>query len=342
MNILYLTPTSAFSGGENVTLQIAQEMQKRGYTVAYCGVFGPIQEAAEARGVAFLGLKEFSLKEIRGVLREFRPEVVHAMDYRASFYAALLGTRMVGHLHSDCLWLKYKGRNSFALLYTGLRARKLICVAPNIPQNFVFSRWIRSKFATLANCIDADAIRQKAQRGPGTQAAHLGFCGRLSEAKNPLLFLRVVAGVKAQLPGVKAVMVGDGELRTQVEREIQALGLQQNVSLVGFQNNPFPYIAACKLMVMSSVWEGFPMVAMEAMVLGKPWVSTAVSGMVDLIDDSVGAIGNTAEELTAAVLKILQLPSNEYNLLTTRVRKRAQPYTNMATYIDEIEAFYQS
>lgn len=64
--------------------------------------------------------------------------------------------------------------------------------------------------------------------------------------------------------------------------------LENNVELVGFQKNPFPYIAACKVMVMPSQWEGFPMVAIESMALGKPLIATPVSGLRDIVTDNCG------------------------------------------------------
>ena len=90
MKILYLAPTNIFSGGEKVTLQIAVQMQKRGNKVAYCSPYGSIEDFVCEQGVPFIGLDRFSLLAVKRAIRAFKPDIVHAMDYRASFCSEIL------------------------------------------------------------------------------------------------------------------------------------------------------------------------------------------------------------------------------------------------------------
>ena len=340
MKILYLAPTNIFSGGEKVTLQIAVQMQKRGNKVAYCSPYGSIEDFVCEQGVPFIGLDRFSLLAVKRAIRAFKPDIVHAMDYRASFYAALLFRNTVGHLHSNCPWLKTICLNSIALYITACRAKKLICVSSSIPNEFRFVKGKKEKFVTLPNVIDAQESEKKSLEFTCGQKYDLGYCGRFSEPKNPIGFLQIVAQVKKELPDVKAVMIGDGELREQVEKTINNLHLKNNVELVGFQKNPFPYIAACKVMVMPSLWEGFPMVAIESMALGKPLVATPVSGVRDIVTDACGGIGDMVEELAERILQCVQYSPQEYSMMCDSARQVVSEYMNIETYILQVMECY--
>ena len=341
MKILYLAPTDSFSGGENVTLQIAVQMQRRGHKVAYCSPYGSIEDFVFEQGVPFIGLDRFSLLAVKRAIRAFKPDIVHAMDYRASFYAALLFRNTVGHLHSNCPWLKTICLNSIALYITACRAKKLICVSSSIPNEFRFIKGKKEKFVTLPNAVDAQEIEKKSLEFSCGQKYDLGYCGRFSEPKNPIGFLQIVVQVKKELPDVKAVMIGDGELREQVEKTINNLHLKNNVELVGFQKNPFPYIAACKVMVMPSLWEGFPMVAIESMALGKPLIATPVSGVRDIVTDACGGTGRTIEELSGQVLQCILCSVQKYSTLCESAQSTVASYTDMSTYVDRIMRCYK-
>lgn len=341
MKILYLAPTDSFSGGENVTLQIAVQMQRRGHKVAYCSPYGSIEDFVFEQGVPFIGLDRFSLLAVKRAIRAFKPDIVHAMDYRASFYAALLFRNTVGHLHSNCPWLKTICLNSIALYITACRAKKLICVSSSIPNEFRFIKGKKEKFVTLPNAVDAQEIEKKSLEFACGQKYDLGYCGRFSEPKNPIGFLQIVVQVKKELPDVKAVMIGDGELREQVEKTINNLHLKNNVELVGFQKNPFPYIAACKVMVMPSLWEGFPMVAIESMALGKPLIATPVSGVRDIVTDACGGTGRTIEELSGQVLQCILCSVQKYSTLCESAQSTVASYTDMSTYVDRIMRCYK-
>lgn len=337
MKILYLVPTCAFSGGENVTLQIAQRMQARGHVVAYCSPCGSIEASVVAAGVPFIGIERFSLRQVHKAIRNFRPDVVYAMDYRASLYASLIFEHTIGHLHSNCPWLKKICPNSIALFLTALRAKKLICVAQSISDDFVLGRLVKRKFTVLPNVSDIRQIEAKSKMFSCGKTYELGYCGRLSEPKNPLGFLQVVETVRKAMPEVHAVMIGDGELRQQTERVRCELHLEDSVELVGFQVNPFPYIAACRVMVMPSIWEGFPMAAIEALSLGKPLVATPVSGLRDIITDECGGVRDSIGEIAQRVLECLNAGQAQQLQMQQRAQAVAVAHSDINSYVDTIE-----
>jgi glycosyltransferase involved in cell wall biosynthesis len=133
--------------------------------------------------------------------------------------------------------------------------------------------------------------------------------GALVPQKDPLTFVRATAVARRDLPDVQALWVGDGELRSAVEREIDTLGLRDTLHLAGFRTDVDALLAAASVFVLSSVFEGLPLVIMDAFTLGVPVVATAGSGIPELVDDGLtgllAPVGD-AEQLGSAMVRVLR------------------------------------
>jgi glycosyltransferase involved in cell wall biosynthesis len=112
----------------------------------------------------------------------------------------------------------------------------------------------------------------------------------LTPQKNIFFLLEILKDLKVLKPDMTVSIVGEGELRKEFEDKISEYNLQDNITLYGFQKNPYPYIMAAKVMCMPSAWEGFGLAAVEGMALGKPVVAAPVGGLTSIIDDSCGKL----------------------------------------------------
>lgn len=117
----------------------------------------------------------------------------------------------------------------------------------------------------------------------------IGFVGRLTEIKNVGLLLKV-----AQLYGVektletsrlKFVIIGDGHLRGELEKEAKALGVKDLVTFLGNRDEADVFYAGLDIVALTSLNEGTPLSLIEAMAAGRPVISTAVGGVIDLLGD---------------------------------------------------------
>jgi len=129
----------------------------------------------------------------------------------------------------------------------------------------------------------------------------IGWAGRLTEIKQPGDLVRAAARV----PGSLLVLAGDGELRPSVERLATELGVRERVRLLGYVGDMGDWYAAFDAFLLTSLNEGTPVVAIEALAAGVPVVATDAGGTRAVVDDgetgfvvSIGDVEALAERLT--------------------------------------------
>lgn len=137
--------------------------------------------------------------------------------------------------------------------------------------------------------------------------------GRLCEAKGQLLLLQAVSQLASEGLRFRLVLVGDGELRSEVELLIVQLKLQNWVEITGWASSADvrDQILSARAMVLPSFAEGLPVVIMEALALGRPVISTYVAGIPELIES--GKCGwlippGSVDALVVAMRTALTLP----------------------------------
>jgi glycosyltransferase involved in cell wall biosynthesis len=139
----------------------------------------------------------------------------------------------------------------------------------------------RAKFRTIWNPVDCARVRRQSfqrieaveQWREKTNCFRIVHVGRLDPQKNHDLLLAACAELKARQRAFSLSIVGDGHDRPNIEQRIHTLDLVKHVSLVGEQQNPFPWIAAADVLLLTSRFEAFALVLVEAMVCGVPVIS---------------------------------------------------------------------
>ncbi|MDO8882612.1 glycosyltransferase family 4 protein [Pseudotabrizicola sp.] len=119
---------------------------------------------------------------------------------------------------------------------------------------------------------------------------HLVAIGRLSEQKGFALLIEAVARAVQTLPDLHLTLVGDGELRPQVEAAIARHDLSRHVTLTGWLDEARvrDALSAAQALVLPSFAEGLPVVIMEAMAAGRPVIATAIAGVPELVTPDTG------------------------------------------------------
>lgn len=139
----------------------------------------------------------------------------------------------------------------------------------------------------------------------------LGAAGRLSDQKGFHWLLEAAARIRASIPNARVVLAGDGPLRQQLHEQAARLGISDIVSFLGFRKDTPSLLAAFDLLVMPSVFEGLPLVLLEAFAAGCPVVAHAVDGIPEVIDDGVNGFLVPAGDVSMLAQRMLDLAQND-------------------------------
>lgn len=140
----------------------------------------------------------------------------------------------------------------------------------------------------------------------------VGTVTRLSTQKAPLDFVRAASCIAQTRPDVWFIMVGDGDLRPQVEALATELGIRDRLVLTGLRRDVPELMAAFDIFALSSLWEGLPRVLPQAMATGLPIVATAADGTAEAVTQGVNGFltpPGDPQILAGMVLQLLQNPA---------------------------------
>jgi glycosyltransferase involved in cell wall biosynthesis len=197
--------------------------------------------------------------------------------------------------------------------------------------DYLFKKWIKTP-TVLPNVVNEELIMESSRKSLAKNI-DVVFLARLTHPKNPLGFIDVIAGVRKSIPGLKVVVIGDGELAEQTKAKTVGEGLEDVVEFLGFQANPYPYVKQARICVLTSVWEGYPMSALEAMLLGVPIVCTDVGGLPQMVNDSVGRVCTTLAQIEEEVIHLLSDPKY--------LEEKTAKTTDHARQINNVKGFKQ-
>ena len=156
---------------------------------------------------------------------------------------------------------------------------RVICVSEKAKTAFVRSTGITEGVVARLNPLNSDNINELADRERGLTHAEKTICavGRLAPEKGFERLIRISKKINDEGHKHRLVIVGDGPMREMLENIIRSIHCEDSVKLVGYTDNPYPYMKKSEFIVCSSYTEGLPVIAMEALALGIPIVSSVPS-----------------------------------------------------------------
>ena len=343
MKVMHVLNSRIYSGAEKVVCQIIHAFQGE-IEMVYCSPESDIvRKMVEGQGVTYLPMKTMSVSELSRVIREQKPDLIHAHDMRAGFFSALCCGKipLVSHIHNNAYDARGLSPKTVGYLLAGFRAKHIFWVSQSSFDGYAFHKLFARKSSVLYNVIDTDEIYTKLSQDSNTYDYDLIYVGRLTYQKNPQRLLRLCARLKESKPDLKVAIVGTGELEDELKALSQELNLEDTVHFLGFQPNPIKMVACSKAMILTSRWEGTPMCALEAMALGTPVVSTPSDGMKDLLTDGVsGYLTESDEQMAEDLLKIFTQPEHR-KLLAENARKKFDSLNDGEAYKRAIWTAYQ-
>lgn len=193
---------------------------------------------------------------------------------------------------------------------------------------FFRERGIDTEFHVVSGGINSRRFRA----GDGARSIDLIVTGRLVPIKRMDIFLETVGRMANRIPDVKAVIVGNGKLRMELEQMTATLGIQRNVTFAGHQDDVQDWLRRAKVFVLTSDSEGLSLSMMEAMMSGLPAVVSDVGDLGDLVENGVNGylVPRRSPELFAE--RLIELLSDERTLTSCSeaARRSAERYDTPA------------
>lgn len=206
------------------------------------------------------------------------------------------------------------------------------------------------KMKVIFNGIDMNAVDKEVMLGTVTRASLkipknaylIGMVGRISQQKAPDIFIQVAAFLKDILPNTYFMIVGDGDQRNDIEQLIKDYKLEERVIITGWVNNPVAYASLFDQAMLLSRWEGFGLVLVEYMKLGKPIIATEVDAISDLITDHENGILVEVNDVEQAVNAVMEIMNNAElrNKLIFNGMMRANAFFDVHRVAHEHEALF--
>jgi glycosyltransferase involved in cell wall biosynthesis len=237
--------------------------------------------------------------EARRVIREHDINLIQTHGYKSStlgFFLQLFCRRpWIGFAHGfieDNRKLRLYNRIERLVLR---RADRIVAVSNSMKALLTQHGLAEHKIRVIHNAIDptevmpntsGEEIRQR--YGLTSNRKVIGVIGRLNPEKGQMIFLKAMEKTARNFPDVKALIIGDGQDRTMLERFCREKGLSDHVVFLGYQEKIADYYRVLDLLVLPSLSEGLPNAVLEAMSFGVPVLATAVGGVPEVIQSGNG------------------------------------------------------
>ena len=297
LRVLHVDTERGWRGGERQALWLALELARRGHGSVVAARPGePLSRRASDAGVETIRcapVSEFDALAAWRLRREVhrrKIDVVHAHTAHAVGLAALatLGQRVpfVAARRVD-----FPLRRNAGTRWKYGRAAAIIAVSRAVADVLAECGVPAAAIHVVPDGVDLHRVVQRASRetlatlGIRAGAPLVVQVAQLVGHKDPLNFVRAIAHVRESVPGVQAIMAGDGPLRGEVEREARALGLEGVVRVVGFRSDADAILAAADVACLSSREEGMGSVLLDALAFARPIAATRAGGIPEVVVD---------------------------------------------------------
>lgn len=363
IHVLHLIDGLTFGGAETLLRDLAVRLEQRGYriTVGY-STPGPFVQVLLDMGLTLKRIPRFALIDPFFMFRMIRlmrldpPQIVHTHLFKSDFHGRLAARLadvpvVVSTLHNNDSWAKHR---VLGHLYgeTARFADHLIAVSPEVREYHLAKTGVPARKVTvIENGVDisafsgneAEARSIRAEFGVDDNAPLFGIIGRLKPQKDLPTFLYAAAKILRQRSDARFLVVGDGPLMDELVLMAKELRLLPALIFTGMRKDIPAIMKAIDVLVLSSLWEGLPVILLEAMAAARPVVSTAVDGVKGVAVHNRTALlvsPSSPDELSVACLQLAGDPLLRENLGKAGLQRVAELYS-MDSMTDRISDLYE-
>lgn len=361
ISVLFLIPTLDRGGAENVLVDLVNHMDQSKFQITVQTLFD--QNSQKSRLKKGIEYKTFLKHQFRGNSRLFaripagllyRLIVRKRYDIVVSYLegptthildGCPYDSKQVAWVHVEMNGKKQLSvgfRSWDAAIQAYQKFDRIVFVAKSVQDSFesVAGRAFRNA-CVLYNAIDDQEIRRKAKALDSgklflNDQFNIISVGRIIPAKGFDRLVRMQKQLVSEGYNSHIYILGSGAEKEQLESIIAKYNLSDSFTFLGFQDNPYPYVAGADLFVCASRREGFSTAVSEALILGVPVVSTACSGAYELLGehDEYGIVTeNDENDLLDGIKRVMDNPDLliEYRM---RAKKRGEMFQTKRIVMD--------
>jgi glycosyltransferase involved in cell wall biosynthesis/peptidoglycan/xylan/chitin deacetylase (PgdA/CDA1 family) len=371
VRILQVAYKSQIYGGEKVLLDLTRGLIERGHHLfVACPSHGPLTEVLKSEDVNVFVVpmrKTYDIVAIYRlyrILKKYRIDVIHShgllvniLSRIASYLANTPVSISTAHIPLNLKSGK-QAQNVLEKLMipyylvldnlTSLFNQKIIAVSHAVKSDLMEQGIKPGKMVVVQNGIDPNLMTGKKDNNDkeleDSENTIVGTITRLSPQKDLKTLLRMANLVIKQIPNVKFIVVGDGEQREELQNMVESLGLHNHVRLLGYREDSRDILKSFDIFALSSLWEGLPIVILEAMAVEKPVIATAVDGVKEVVEHGKSGLlvdPQRPDLLAESVIQLINNP-NQAKAMGRKGRKRLERFFSIDRVINTIEQIYFS
>lgn len=309
IKILFLIPNLGHGGAEKVLVNLVNHMDKNKFDITVMALYdGGVNKRFLSKNVKYLTCFKRAFKGISQVLKVGTPSFLYSRFVRQKYdivVSYLEGqtarvvsgcrdkeTKLVSWIHVEQHTLQkaaYTFRSIREMIDSYLKFDKIICVSEYVKKDFSELVPVRD-IAVLYNTIESDKIRKLASEDIPSglfKKDEIKLCGigTLKKSKGFDRLLRVHKRLREVGFTIHTYILGEGEEYKKLLEYVKEQHMEETVSFLGYQINPYKYLSKCDLFVCTSFAEGFSTAATESLIVGTPVCTVEVSGMKEMLGE---------------------------------------------------------
>lgn len=298
INVMQVVHDLNFGGMQRIVVDLCRFVDPQVYKMSVCCLeeIGPNAiELEKIKTPVYLVKKrpgfDISLPfRLRNLFIKHKCNIVHTHGINPFFYGTL-GAKAAGNIrtvqtdHARGLF-PVAPKEMLSERIVSWIADRIVAVSQGVRYDLIlYERINPKKISVIYNGINGDKYRISVDRHEKIQEFNIlkddiiiGVGVRLSEQKGICYLIDAFEAISLKYPNAKLLIVGDGELRGQLERRVQKKGLERKIIFTGFRSDIPELLQIMDIYVLPSLWEGHPLVLLEVMAAGKPIIATDIPG----------------------------------------------------------------
>lgn len=354
--ILFLIHDLGQGGAEKVLVNLVNNMDRSKFDISVTALFGGgVNEQFIAPDIHFHAV--FS-KEVSGnskLMKLLTPRQLHRMcvkehyDIEISYLegpsARVISgctdksTKLVSWIHVEQHTMErlagsFRSVREACWCYN--RFDQTVCVSQYVHDDFCRILDFQKPCCVLYNTVESEKILANANDAAPELMEdgriHLVAVGTLKESKGYMRLLSIIKNLQVEKP-IHLYILGVGPLQQEIERYIQVNDLQETITMLGYQTNPYKYVSKSDLFVCASLAEGFSTAATEALIVGTPVCTVEVSGMKEMLGehDEWGIVTENSEHALCCGIKDLLEHPDKLAFYKERAIERGKTFSTENT-----------